>query len=163
MVTYHPRADIASLARQYFRHGTGRARTLSKHRSLPLVRQLLPVVALVTCLMSLLLVAVHPAFAAIAALYVLTCITWGGALAVRHRQACVLLSGFAAMTMHMSWAAGFVRGLVLTWRDRPMASHAGAATMEAEGGQEQPQTVAALQHAAAGPPTDIDAVHDKVK
>lgn len=162
MVTYHPRADIASLARQYFRHGTGRARTLSKHRSLPLVRQLLPVAVLVACLMSLLLVAVHPAFAAIAVLYVLACITWGSALAVRHRQACVLLSGFAAMTMHMSWAAGFVRGLVLTWRDRPMASHSGAAT-EADDRQEQPQTGAALQHTAAGPPTDIDAVHDKVK
>jgi succinoglycan biosynthesis protein ExoA len=108
-VTYYPRADFLSLARQYFNHGSGRARTFLKHGGLPGLRQMLPVAALLGCLLSLVLAAVHPAFSAIAAVYVLACITWGIALAVQQRRACVALSGVAALVMHISWGAGFIR------------------------------------------------------
>ena len=108
-VTYYPRADFRALARQYFNHGSGRARTFLKHGALPGLRQMLPLAALLGCLLSLVLTAVHPAFSAIAAVYVLACITWGIALAVQQRQACVALSGAAAMVMHMSWGIGFLR------------------------------------------------------
>jgi succinoglycan biosynthesis protein ExoA len=108
-VAYYPRADFRSLARQYFNHGSGRARTFLKHGGLPGLRQMLPVAALLGCLLSLVLAAVHPAFSAIAAVYVFACITWGLALAVQLRQACVALSGVAALVMHMSWGAGFIR------------------------------------------------------
>jgi succinoglycan biosynthesis protein ExoA len=108
-VTYYPRADFTSLARQYFNHGSGRARTFLKHGGLPGVRQMLPVAALLGCLLSLGLAVANPAFAAIAAIYVFACIAWGLALAVQQRRACVALSGVAAIVMHMSWAVGFVR------------------------------------------------------
>jgi succinoglycan biosynthesis protein ExoA len=111
-VTYFPRADFHSLARQYFNHGSGRARTLLKHGGLPGLRQMLPVAALLGCLLSLALAAVHPAFLVIAAAYVLVCITWGLGLALQQRRACVALSGVAALVMHMSWGVGFLRSVL---------------------------------------------------
>lgn len=39
---YYPRDSWRGLARQYFRYGSGRARTLLKHRTLPTIRPLLP-------------------------------------------------------------------------------------------------------------------------
>ena len=42
VVHYHPRASFAALARQYFRYGQGRARTLVKHRRFLSVRPAIP-------------------------------------------------------------------------------------------------------------------------
>jgi succinoglycan biosynthesis protein ExoA len=101
-----------SLARQYFKHGSGRAGTLLKHRSVPGMRQTLPVAALLACVLSLLLAIVHPGFLAVPAGYAGACTAWGLALAVRQRAACLMLSGPAAITMHMSWAVGFLHRLL---------------------------------------------------
>ena len=108
MLTYYPRSDFFSLARQYFKHGSGRASTLLKHWSVPSIRQMLPVAALVACLLSLGLAITHPVFLAVPAGYVGACTAWGLALAAQQRQACLMLSGPAAITMHMSWAVGYL-------------------------------------------------------
>jgi len=42
VVHYHPRDSYSRLARQYFEYGRGRARSLLKHRRLPVLRPLLP-------------------------------------------------------------------------------------------------------------------------
>ncbi len=42
VVFYYPRASFDSLAKQYFKYGMGRARTLLKHRRLPTIRPLIP-------------------------------------------------------------------------------------------------------------------------
>ena len=42
VVHYFPRDSFASLSRQYFKYGRGRARTLLKHRGTPTIRPLLP-------------------------------------------------------------------------------------------------------------------------
>jgi len=44
---YYPRDSMRSLARQYFRHGQGRARTLLKHGKLVSLRPALPFLGLV--------------------------------------------------------------------------------------------------------------------
>ena len=46
-VRYFPRESFAALARQYFRYGRGRARTLLKHRRVLKLRPVLPFLALV--------------------------------------------------------------------------------------------------------------------
>jgi succinoglycan biosynthesis protein ExoA len=112
IVTYYPRSNFVSLARQYFNHGSGRARTFLKHGGLPGGRQMLPVAALLACLLSLGLAVANPAFSAVAILYALACTTWGLALAIKQRQICAALSGPAAVVMHMSWAIGFVRSVL---------------------------------------------------
>jgi succinoglycan biosynthesis protein ExoA len=109
---YYPRSNFVSLARQYFNHGSGRARTFLKHGGLPGGRQMLPVAALLACLLSLGLAVANPAFSAVAILYALACTTWGLALAIQQRQICAALSGPAAVVMHMSWAIGFVRSVL---------------------------------------------------
>jgi succinoglycan biosynthesis protein ExoA len=109
-ITYYPRSDLVSLARQYFKFGGGRANMLIKHRARPRLRQLLPVAALLICLCSLALAAVDPIFLSAAAAYVLGCTGWGAVLAFRQKERCLLFSGFAAMTMHMSWASGILLG-----------------------------------------------------
>jgi succinoglycan biosynthesis protein ExoA len=42
VVHYYPRDSFRALARQYFRYGRGRARTLLKHRALPTLRPVVP-------------------------------------------------------------------------------------------------------------------------
>lgn len=45
VVHYFPRDSFKALAKQYFRYGRGRARTLLKHRKLPSIRPVLPAAA----------------------------------------------------------------------------------------------------------------------
>jgi succinoglycan biosynthesis protein ExoA len=119
MLTYYPRSDFLSLARQYFKHGAGRAGTLLKHRIRPRARQMLPVVALVACLLSLALAIANPVFLVVPAAYLGACCTWGLALAAQERKACLLLSGPAAVTMHLSWAVGFLHRLLRQYMHGP--------------------------------------------
>jgi succinoglycan biosynthesis protein ExoA len=108
-IDYFPRSTFASLARQYFRHGWGRANTIIKHAMRPRVRQLLPVLIFLASVISL---AAWPAIGVLALLfpaaYIGACLAWGLLLAVRDRQPWLVLSGLAAVTMHMSWAVGFL-------------------------------------------------------
>lgn len=108
-IDYFPRPTFRSLALQYFRHGWGRANTLLKHRLLPKPRQILPVIVLAGCVAGF---AFYPLIGAYALLppatYAAACLIWGAFLAKDRRDLAVLGSGVAAITMHMSWATGFV-------------------------------------------------------
>jgi succinoglycan biosynthesis protein ExoA len=108
-VTYFPRCDLVALARQYFRHGAGRARTLLKHRLKPRPRQLAPVAALGLCLGGLAILPVLPALALPALAYLLGCLAWGATQAIANRDPWLLAAGPALLTMHLSWASGFLR------------------------------------------------------
>jgi succinoglycan biosynthesis protein ExoA len=110
-VTYFPRQQLGALARQYFRHGAGRARTLLKHRLKPRPRQMAPVAALGLCLAGILLLPFLPAFSVLALAYPLGCIAWGAVQAVTRRDPWMLAAGPALVTMHLSWAVGFLRSL----------------------------------------------------
>lgn len=116
-VTYFPRKRLGALSRQYFRHGAGRARTLVKHRLKPRPRQMAPVMALGLCLAGILALPVLPILSLLALAYPLGCLGWGGAQAIARRDAWLLAAGPALLTMHLSWAAGFLRSIVT--RGRP--------------------------------------------
>ncbi|RAI60096.1 glycosyltransferase family 2 protein [Roseicella frigidaeris] len=110
-VTYFPRKDLPALARQYFKHGAGRARTLLKHRLRPRPRQMAPVAALGCSLGGLLAAPLEPSLALAAAAYPAACLGWGAVRAARARDAWLLAAGPALITMHLSWAAGFLRSV----------------------------------------------------
>jgi succinoglycan biosynthesis protein ExoA len=114
-VTYFPRTDLASLARQYFAHGRGRASTLIKHRKLPRVRQVLPVAIVVATVLSAALAVFQPWLLLLPLAYTLLCLIAGAGLAIRDSDCCLLFSGVAAMVMHVSWGAGFLARLA-GWR-----------------------------------------------
>ncbi|WP_245759613.1 glycosyltransferase family 2 protein [Poseidonocella sedimentorum] len=111
-ITYIMRPDLAALARQYWRYGRGRARTLLKHRVRPRLRQIAPVLnalALVAALISALQV---PQAALLLVAYGLLLL---GASLVgmrRLRAPCGLWAGPAVAAMHMAWAGGFLRQIL---------------------------------------------------
>lgn len=111
-VIYFPRDRLGGLARQYFRHGAGRARTLRKHHLKPRPRQIIPVAALAGCLAGLVTAPFAPEFAMVALAYPAVCLAWGAALALRRRDRRLLAGGAALLTMHLAWATGLLTGLV---------------------------------------------------
>ncbi|GEO80119.1 glycosyltransferase family 2 protein [Pararhodospirillum oryzae] len=110
-VTYYPRETLRELARQYFRYGAGRARTVRKHRVRLRVRQLAPVALVGVGGAGLLLAPWLPQALLVPLAYGLLCLGWGGSEALRHRDPCLLASGAAAVVMHVSWAFGFLRAI----------------------------------------------------
>ncbi|WP_205963377.1 glycosyltransferase family 2 protein [Roseicella aquatilis] len=108
-VTYFPRKGLVPLGRQYLRHGAGRARTLLKHRMVPKPRQMAPVFALGLLLAGAALAPLAPLTALASLTYPLACCAWGAAQAARRRDAWLLAAGPALVTMHLCWAAGFLR------------------------------------------------------
>lgn len=107
-ITYLVRETPAALARQYFNHGAGRARTVLKHRAIRL-RQIAP--AAVTALNATALVAsfFDPGFMVVPATYAACCIGVGAAN--RSARGFERLAGVPAMIMHHAWGAGFLSSM----------------------------------------------------
>jgi succinoglycan biosynthesis protein ExoA len=115
-VGYFPRATVRSLFSQYLSYGRGRARTLLRHRIRPRPRQLAPL-AVAPALALLLLAPAWPIATLPAATWALGCCLYGAGLAFRESSGCALMSGPAAMVMHLGWSLGFwARLLSSGWR-----------------------------------------------
>jgi glycosyltransferase involved in cell wall biosynthesis len=108
---YHPRPTMRSLARDYFRRGRGRARTLLKHGRLPSVRSALPFIGLAGEVVVLVTAPWH-----IGGLSLATYVFVTGAEAVRvgrhHGLAAVPVVWAIFPVVHASHGAGFAAGLV---------------------------------------------------
>jgi succinoglycan biosynthesis protein ExoA len=113
-VTYFPRDTIGGLARQYFRYGSGRAKTLLKHGERPRLRQMLPPVITVVLALSLLGAPIFPALLFIPLGYVLTLLLTSGSLVIETQSACALAAAPAFATMHLAWGVGFLRQMALS-------------------------------------------------
>lgn len=105
-VNYFPRRTIGSLARQYFRYGQGRARTLAKHAMQPKARQramigVAPAIAVVP-LGGLFWPLALPGF-----LWLSACLAGGVMLAGAARDPKLVLTGPIAAVMHASWSLGY--------------------------------------------------------
>lgn len=127
-ITYFPRESLERLALQYYRYGLGRAQTIAKHRTWPRPRQLLPVACLLACTSALGLAVVDARSLLIPLAYAAVCLVSGALIAAREKDLAMITSGIAAMVMHMSWAAGFLVGVVRSTRGpaRPAAPPIGA-------------------------------------
>jgi succinoglycan biosynthesis protein ExoA len=112
MVTYFPRATPISLARQYFKHGRGRARSAVTHAIRLKPRQVLPVVVLLFYVLGLALLPWQPWALVLPLSHFLLSMAWGAVLAAKMRDRCVIASGLAAAIMHISWAVGLCDGLI---------------------------------------------------
>jgi succinoglycan biosynthesis protein ExoA len=107
-IDYFPRTRLWPLARQYFNYGAGRAGTLLKHQVPPRPRQMAAPAILIGCIGGIALEPFLPWFAAAPIGYALGCVGWGSLAAVRARDPWLLAIAPAAMTVHLSWAAGFL-------------------------------------------------------
>ena len=113
---YFPRKTLPALARQYFRYGQGRCKTVRKHNTPLKLRQSVPLVT-IPALAALLLAPLHPVFAIPALGWITACLFYGFYLGLREKSLPVFLfSGLAGMTMHASWAAGFYTQWIASWQ-----------------------------------------------
>jgi succinoglycan biosynthesis protein ExoA len=120
-VIYYPRATIQGLARQYFRYGSGRARTSSKHGERLRMRQMLPPAVAVTIGCSLIGGLLVPALLVIPLLYALALLSASVVFAIKERSVVGLLAAPALATMHIAWGAGFLwRKALQTKARKPM-------------------------------------------
>ena len=110
-IVYYPRRSPAALFRQYIKYGEGRARTIQRHRQRMKVRQIAPLFVAPAAALLIFSPAFWP-LAIPAAVWALACLVMGAVLALRARSACVLMSGLAAMTMHLAWSIGFWRQML---------------------------------------------------
>jgi succinoglycan biosynthesis protein ExoA len=120
VMTYYPRASVGGLFRQYLGYGRGRAKNILKHRAMPKVRQMVPLMVLPVVAGALL--AVFSLSALIpAGLWVAVCLGYGVWLALAERNPYGPLAGVSAMVMHLAWSAGFWMQLTLSWKRRVAA------------------------------------------
>lgn len=117
-IDYFPRARLWPLARQYYRYGAGRAGTLLKHQIPPRLRQMAAPAIFIGCLGGLVLEPLLSWFAVAPIGYMLGCVGWGSLAAVRRRDPWLLAIAPAAMTVHLSWAAGFLSTVLSAARAR---------------------------------------------
>ncbi|HST82480.1 MAG TPA: glycosyltransferase family 2 protein [Kineosporiaceae bacterium] len=108
---YYPRETPGALLRQYLNYGAGRARNVVKHRTVPKVRQMVPLMVAPALALSL-LSRVNKLAALPALAWILACLGYGALLGVRDRRPATALAGPAAMIMHLGWSAGFWRVLI---------------------------------------------------
>ena len=112
---YYPRESLTALARQYFRYGTGRARTTLKHRRLQTLRPLAPVSLLLVlvglAITSLFTPWAEAALATVTVVYLASLVAESTRLCIRHGFG--LLPDLLAIfpTIHFAWATGFLYGL----------------------------------------------------
>jgi len=108
---YHPRGSVKALARQYFEHGRGRARTLLKHGKLRSLRSTLPFLGLLGEA-ALLVGAPLPVAGLSLAAYALA--TGAEAIRVGRSEGLTAIPVVWAIfpVLHVSHGAGFAAGLV---------------------------------------------------
>ena len=106
VVEYEPRSSLRALARQYFDYGRFKTRVLRMHSSSLRLRQLIPPVAVVATLLSVVVSSWLPITLLVPVLY-LTAIAVGVRGAVLTR----LLALAIAPTMHFSWSIGLIIGM----------------------------------------------------
>ncbi|MDB5689572.1 MAG: glycosyl transferase family 2 [Sphingomonas bacterium] len=106
-LTYYPRATPLALWRQYLRYGRGRAQTVRRHAMRLKVRQLIPL-GIPAAAAAALLAPLWWPLALPLVVWAVVCLVAGLAIGARARSSAAMLSGVAAMIMHLGWGCGFL-------------------------------------------------------
>jgi cellulose synthase/poly-beta-1,6-N-acetylglucosamine synthase-like glycosyltransferase len=112
VVHYYPRKSLRLLAKQYFKYGDGRARTLLLHRRFPVVRPLVPFLTVVISAAVLALPALRPLAPFLFGAYV--AITAAEAVRVGRRVGLWAIPIIWAIfpTLHLAHGLGMLQGLI---------------------------------------------------
>lgn len=105
-MVYYPRSTLKSLFFQYLGYGRGRARNVLKHRMMPKLRQMIPLLVFPVVLMALL----SPIFVLAAVPFLVwagVCLGYGIRTAISQRNPAIALAGVSVMVMHLGWSMGF--------------------------------------------------------
>lgn len=119
-MVYYPRSTLKSLYFQYLGYGRGRAKNVLKHRMVPKVRQMIPL--LVAPVVLLALFSFVSWLAAVPfLLWAAVCLGYGLVTAIRQRNPGIALAGVSAMVMHFGWSVGFWQQLLTPRSQRKVA------------------------------------------
>lgn len=105
-MTYYPRNSLSSLYRQYLGYGRGRAKNVLKHRVIPKLRQMVPLMVVPAALLTV-LSPLHWVFAIPFVQWAAICLGYGLFLGMRSGAPKRALAGVSAMVMHFAWSLGF--------------------------------------------------------
>jgi succinoglycan biosynthesis protein ExoA len=105
-MTYYPRSSASALFRQYLGYGRGRAKNLLKHRSIPKIRQAIPL-AVAPVVVVALFALLHWWAIVPLAIWATACLAYSAVMAVGQRNGLAFLASIPAMIMHFAWSAGF--------------------------------------------------------
>jgi succinoglycan biosynthesis protein ExoA len=105
-MTYYPRASASALFRQYLGYGRGRAKNLMKHRSIPKIRQAIPL-AVAPVVVGGILALLYWWAAIPLVVWAMACFGYGVWMAVGQRNPYGPLAAISAMIMHFAWSTGF--------------------------------------------------------
>jgi succinoglycan biosynthesis protein ExoA len=105
-IVYHPRKTPRALWKQYVSYGKGRARTVLKHYTPLKIRQALPL-AVAPAVLGALASPLFWPLAIPALIWAAAALGYGLLLGVKAKDKAVLMSGPAAMIMHLGWSLGF--------------------------------------------------------
>ncbi|MDX8453266.1 glycosyltransferase family 2 protein [Mesorhizobium sp. VK9D] len=119
-MVYYPRSTLKSLYFQYLGYGRGRARNVLKHRMVPKVRQMIPLLVAPVVLLAFLSL-VHWLAAVPFLLWAAVCLGYGAVTAIRQRNPGIALAGVSAMVMHLGWSVGFWQQLLRSRTQRKVA------------------------------------------
>ncbi|TIT76080.1 MAG: glycosyltransferase family 2 protein, partial [Mesorhizobium sp.] len=105
-MVYYPRSTLKGLFFQYLGYGRGRAKNVLKHRMMPKLRQMIPLLVFPVVLLAVL----SPIFVLAAVPFLIwaaVCLGYGAVTAIRQRNPAIALAGVSAMVMHLGWSMGF--------------------------------------------------------
>ncbi len=110
-IVYFPRKTGASLARQYYKYGLGRAMTVARHGGRRRLRQILPLGIAPICALAL-LAPLYPVAAVPALAWALLCVVYGLVLSIRGGSTCAAMAGPTAMIMQAAWSLGYWTNMI---------------------------------------------------
>jgi succinoglycan biosynthesis protein ExoA len=120
-MVYYPRSSLKGLYFQYLGYGRGRAKNVLKHRMIPKIRQMVPLLVFPIVLLAAFSfvhwLAIVPFLA-----WASVCLGYGLWTAVSQRNPDIALAGVSAMVMHFGWSVGFWLQLVGARSQRKVAS-----------------------------------------
>ena len=119
-MVYYPRSSLKSLYFQYLGYGRGRARNVLKHRMVPKVRQMIPLLVAPVVVLALFSF-VHWLAAVPFLVWAAVCLGYGAVTAIRQRNLGIALVGISAMVMHFGWSVGFWQQLLMPRSQRKVA------------------------------------------
>jgi len=107
-VTYRPRPNVRALAKQYFEYGRWRREVARNHRGTINARYLAPPMTLIGSIIGAVGAFINPIFLALPLIYLAFILFGTLILLMRNRSLEMLLLPFILITMHFSWAWGFI-------------------------------------------------------